>query len=110
VEIPLSGYLPAMSISRVAAASASNLRAEIARQNRRKGDLGPLLGISASAVTRRLSGETPLDVNELCAVAAWLDVPVTALLPDVASPSQSSVDPGSLLTCSAPSAILVDAA
>lgn len=41
-----------------------------------------LLGISPAAVTRRVSGETPLDVNELCAIAQWLDIPVTALLPE----------------------------
>lgn len=71
-----------MDIKQAGQTIASNLRAEIARQKRRKGDLAPVLNLSPAAVTRRLSGETPLDVNELCAVAAWLNVPITTLLPE----------------------------
>lgn len=82
VFYPLSGYVPAMTIANVAITTASNLRAELARQGRKKGDLARHLGLSGSAMTRRLSGETPMDVNEICAVAAWLDVPISALLPD----------------------------
>lgn len=70
-----------MTTADTAHTTAGNLRAELGRQKRKKSELALLLGISPAAVTRRVSGETPLDVNELCAIAAWLDVPVTALLP-----------------------------
>lgn len=53
----------------------------MARSNRKKGELALLLGISPAAVTRRISGETALDVNELCMIAQWLNIPVTTLLP-----------------------------
>lgn len=81
VFYPLSGYVTAMTIANVATTTASNLRAELARQGRKKGDLARHLGLSGSAMTRRLTGETAMDVNELCAAAAWLDVPFTTLLP-----------------------------
>jgi len=81
VLLTLSGYGSRMT-TQWAAAVASNLRAELARANRRKGDLAAVLGLSPAAITRRASGETPLDVNELFAIAEWLDIPVTALLPD----------------------------
>jgi transcriptional regulator with XRE-family HTH domain len=70
-----------MDTTQAGMGTASNLRAEMARQNRKKRELAALLGISPAAVTRRISGETPLDVNELLAIAEWLDVPVTELLP-----------------------------
>jgi transcriptional regulator with XRE-family HTH domain len=71
-----------MNTAEVGLTTASNLRAELARQNKKKGELALLLGISPAAVTRRVSGETPLDVNELYAIAAWLDVSVMELVPD----------------------------
>lgn len=78
----LSGYLPAMTIANVAMTTASNLRAELARHGGKKSDLARHLGLSNSAMTRRLQGQTPMDVNEVCAAAQWLDVPLSALLPD----------------------------
>lgn len=43
------------------------------------------LGISQSAVSARLSGRTPFDVNELVTIADFLGVPVTALIGERAS-------------------------
>lgn len=60
---------------------ASNLRAEIARQKVTQKELCQLLGVSRSALTRRLSGTVPIDVNELVVFADYLDVPVVELLP-----------------------------
>lgn len=82
VLYPLSGYLRAMTITSVTMTTASNLRAELARHGGKKGDLARHLGLSGSAMTRRLHGDTPMDVNELCLAAEWLDIPVTRLLPD----------------------------
>ncbi|MGA5542729.1 helix-turn-helix domain-containing protein [Mycobacterium sp. NPDC051198] len=44
-----------------------------------------VLGLSQSAISARLSGRTPFDVNELVAIADYLDVPITALIDDKAS-------------------------
>lgn len=66
--------------SSVGDTAASNLRAELARQNKKKSEMALLLGISPAAVTRRVSGETALDVNEVVALAEWLDIPVTDLI------------------------------
>lgn len=75
--------------------TASNLRAELARANRKKGELAVVLGLSPAAVTRRVSGETALDIDELCAVAAWLDIPITRLLPQDMNPPTSGLLGGS---------------
>lgn len=84
---------------------AANLRGEMARQRRRQVDLAAVLSMSQAAVSRRLSGETPLDVDELYAVASWLDLPITDLMPQpVASGG------GKHATCSPPSVILGPAA
>lgn len=60
--------------------SAANLRAEVARAGRKKSELARVLGLSPAAVTRRLQGETPMDINELCTAAEWLNLPVSALI------------------------------
>lgn len=36
--------------------------------------------MSQTAVSRRLNGEVPFDINEVHLLAAWLDVPVATLL------------------------------
>lgn len=55
-------------------AIAGELRAEIARQQRRMGDLGEVLGLSQPAVSARLNGRQPLTVEELIVVAQWLGI------------------------------------
>jgi transcriptional regulator with XRE-family HTH domain len=69
-----------MGIRTATDVTASNLRGEMARQRRRQTDLAAVLHISQAAVSRRLSGETPLNVDELVAVAEWLDVTVGFLI------------------------------
>lgn len=44
-------------------------------------DLAEALGWSRSTTWRRLNGTTPLKLDELTAVAAFLEVSVTDLLP-----------------------------
>lgn len=65
--------------------TADNVRAEMARQRLPQIALAKHLGLSQAAVSRRLNGQTPFDVNELVAVAALLDVPAAALLGEVAA-------------------------
>lgn len=54
----------------------------MARQRPRKTsiDLAKALGISQSSASRRMTGETGLDLDELEAVAAWLNVPISSFL------------------------------
>ncbi|KRQ20032.1 hypothetical protein AOT85_18855 [Mycobacteroides sp. H054] len=63
---------------------ADNVRAEAARRGKNQGDLAQLLGISRQGVSQRLLGRIEFRVGELQAIAAFLDVPITALLADQA--------------------------
>lgn len=65
----------------IEAAVAAEVRAEIARQSRRQQEVADLLGLSQTAVSRRLRGVTDFEVGELLKVAAFLRVPVTQFLP-----------------------------
>lgn len=62
--------------------TASAVRAELARRNMTRAELADALGWSRTTLWRRLAGTQPFDVDELTAVAAHLDVPLSALLPD----------------------------
>lgn len=53
---------------------ASEIRAEIARQQRRQSDLTDVLDVSQSGVSARLNGRVDLTVNEVVAIAQWLGV------------------------------------
>jgi transcriptional regulator with XRE-family HTH domain len=60
---------------------AASIRAELARQRKSGSSLARHLGMTQSAVSRRLLGHVPFDVDQIAATAAWLGVPLTALLP-----------------------------
>ncbi|MDR6117229.1 transcriptional regulator with XRE-family HTH domain [Aeromicrobium sp. SORGH_AS981] len=62
--------------SAAASHAAAELRAEMARQGKRKNDLAGALGVTAHTAARRFHGDVPLDVAELVCVAEWLGVPV----------------------------------
>lgn len=53
----------------------------MARMGVTQSQLASHLGMAQAAVSRRLRGETSWRVDELQAVADFLDVPVSALLP-----------------------------
>lgn len=59
---------------------AGAVRAEMARRRVTQGQLAAHLGLSQVAVSRRVLGQTPFDVDELFAAAEFLNVPVTVLL------------------------------
>lgn len=82
--------LLAMTVTEWAMPTVDNIRAEMARKRKTQGQLADVLGVSQAGASRRLKGQTPFDVNELFAIAHWLDVPVTALLAD--PPSRSTTD------------------
>ena len=58
---------------------ARNIRAELARRGMPVRHLTEALGVTYTGVTRRLSGQTPLDVDEVAAVARFLGIPVIDL-------------------------------
>ena len=58
----------------------ANVRAELARRGLSQRVLADHLGLSPTGVSKRLSGATPIDINELAMIAAFLDVPLTTLL------------------------------
>lgn len=59
----------------------ANIRAEMARRGISQQKLARHLNLAQSAVSSRLRGKTAFDINELVAVAAFLDVPLAILLP-----------------------------
>ena len=66
-------------------ATGANVRAEMARQGVTQMVLARKIGISQAAVSARLRGTTPFDINELTAIAAVLGVPLATLLDGVAA-------------------------
>ena len=63
----------------------ANIRAEMARSGKTQGDIAAVLGITRQAVSRRLVGLTPLDVDQLAKIAQLLDVSMSELLGEKAS-------------------------
>ena len=53
---------------------AAEIRAEMARKQRRQSDLVEVLGISQSGVSSRLHGRVDLTVDEVVAIAGFLEV------------------------------------
>jgi transcriptional regulator with XRE-family HTH domain len=67
------------------ASVASTVRAELARRSISQGALATKLGKSQAWVSRRLSGDVEMRVDELRAIAALLGVPVADLIGSVAA-------------------------
>lgn len=64
---------------------AANIRAEMARRNVRQIALAKHLGLSQTAISRRLNGEVEFSVAELVSVASLLGVPAAVLLDGLAA-------------------------
>lgn len=62
------------------AVTGANVRAEMARCGVTQTTLARKIGLSQAAVSSRIKGRTPFDINELVKIAAVLDVPLDALL------------------------------
>lgn len=69
---------------------AINARAEMAAQKRTAVDLAAVLGIGHRAALRRVNGEQEFTLGELAKTAAWLEVPVSALMAERASVAVAS--------------------
>lgn len=67
-----------------AAAIGAEVRGLLAKQKISQTVAGQRLGLSQAAMSRRLLGEVPFNVDELAAIAKILGVPVARLLEDAA--------------------------
>lgn len=61
--------------------TAGAVRAELARRRISGREMARTLGWSAATTSRRLSGSSPFDIDELAAVAGFLGLAVGDLLP-----------------------------
>ena len=59
---------------------ASSVRAEMARRGLTQGDVAAELALPRTAVSRRLTGQTPWTADELHALAVMMGVPVSRFL------------------------------
>jgi transcriptional regulator with XRE-family HTH domain len=78
---------------------AGEVRAEMARRRISGRRVARELGWTVNYAHRRFSGETPLDVNDLAAIAAVLDVPISTFIAPLDSdysPSTRGVISGSV--------------
>ena len=69
----------------LSAAVAANIRAELARQRVSQFVVADRLGLSQAAVSRRLSGGTPFELDEVEAIASLLAVPLVDLIAERAA-------------------------
>lgn len=61
--------------------SAGSIRAELARRKISGRQMGTDLGWTRNKTQRRLSGDHPLTIDELVAVARYLDIPLAQIAP-----------------------------
>lgn len=54
----------------------------------------PMLGVTQSALSRKMRGERAFGVDELLDISAYLDIPVTELLPTRKDPHPEDPDGG----------------
>lgn len=62
---------------------AGEVRAEMARQRKTGVELASHLQISQQSASRRLTGETDFDLDEVASIAEWLDVDLYQLIAPV---------------------------
>lgn len=72
---------PGRATGRLREATAEEIRVLLARRNMSAAELARQTGIKQSYISRRMTGETPFDLDDLELIAAALEVPVVALLP-----------------------------
>lgn len=65
-------------------AVAAEVRAMMGRRRITQGAIAQALGLSQAAVSRRLTGDTAFDLDDVFALARYFDVKLSALLPEPA--------------------------
>ena len=81
-DLPLTGTLIRMSTGPppLRVTIAEEIRALMGRRRMSAVRLGAAIGRSQSYMSRRMTGEIPFDVDDLDAICAALDVPITRLI------------------------------
>lgn len=69
----------------VAQQVAAEVRAEMARQNKRNTELAQVLDVTPGTAGRKVAGRVEFTLTELFQVAQWLTVPLQNLYPDAAA-------------------------
>ena len=59
---------------------AGALRAEMSRKRKTSNELATILHLSQSSASRRMTGDVSLSLDEISAIADWLDLPIERLL------------------------------
>ena len=62
-----------------------NVRGEMARKGITQAQIAEALDLSQAAVSSRVRGLTPFDINELATIAALLEIPIERLIEGVAA-------------------------
>lgn len=78
-------------------AVAGAVRAEIARANRQRSDLGEVLGISRPTIAGRISGAYPFTMSEVDKIARWLGITAQDIMLSAALPERFGVNRASEL-------------
>ncbi|MET4094603.1 helix-turn-helix transcriptional regulator [Arthrobacter sp. UYCu712] len=76
-------YLDAVPARTAAQRAATEIRGLMAARRLRNIDLARALDVSTTTAGNRVSGEGDLSLNDIEAIAAWLDVPVTRIIAPV---------------------------
>lgn len=71
---------PATRVSGISQRAADRVRGMMAAQRLTSGDLGPVLGLSRSAVSTRVQGKVAMTLDELESISIWLGCPLEALI------------------------------
>ncbi|WP_173078601.1 helix-turn-helix domain-containing protein [Phytohabitans rumicis] len=69
------------TVSGMREAVAENVRIELARRKMSAAELARRLGVPPQNLSRRMTGETPFDTDDLVQIANEFGISVTALLP-----------------------------
>jgi predicted XRE-type DNA-binding protein len=71
------------SAAKIRGAIATEVRAELARQQRTQREIGAIIGLPQASVQMRLKGITPFRAEELVMIADAIGVPISRLIPDL---------------------------
>ncbi len=88
-----------MTDKRFAKALGSNIKAELRRKDKTQADAAHALGLkSQSAISDRLNGDVRFGFDEVLALAAWLDVPLSRLMEGLPAIQPSDGEVANLLS------------
>lgn len=85
-------------LMKITVAVADEIRAELARRRKSQADLADALHMTQAAISRRLSGTTPITIDEFFQICHWLGIEPGQMLDqidvavDVATPEPESED------------------